>query len=248
MKTICIIPARLQSTRLPKKVLMQLGESSIIEHVYHNCVKANVFSDILIAVDEIELYEHCTVFCDRVIKTNMEHGSGTDRIYEAYISSKIQADYIVNVQADEPFLDAQHIAQLVLEHQSIPCDVMTAMTRIYESEELHASSCVKVVVGSNQRALYFSRSPIPCVRDYPSDEWVHYHDYMKHIGIYSYTEASLKKFVESPIGRLEQVEQLEQLRLLEQGFTYSCIELHYDGFGIDTIDDYNKALERMNRE
>jgi len=248
MNVICIIPARLQSMRLPKKLLMQMGTSSIIEHVYRNCVNAGVFSTIIIAVDDIIMFDHCKRFCDQVIMTRTEHSSGTDRIFEAYSISKVKADYIVNVQADEPFLEGVHIAQLVHEHVNTTCDVMTAMSRIYDADELHSPSCVKVVVGNNHRALYFSRSPIPFIRDIPMNEWLNHHAFMKHIGIYSYTESSLQKFIEMPLGTFEQVEKLEQLRLLEEGLVYSCIELQYDGFGIDTLEDYHKALERLNRE
>jgi len=100
MNAICIIPARLQSTRLPGKLFMTLGEYSIIEHVYRNCVEANVFTKVLIAVDDNQMHEHCAIFCDDIIMTKNDHQSGTDRIYEAYRQSGIKADYIVNVQAD----------------------------------------------------------------------------------------------------------------------------------------------------
>ena len=113
MNAICIIPARLQSTRLPGKLLMTLGEYSIIEHVYRNCVESNVFTKVLIAVDDNHMLEHCATFCDDIIMTKNDHQSGTDRIYEAYQQSGIKADYIVNVQADEPFLNAELIATLV---------------------------------------------------------------------------------------------------------------------------------------
>ena len=246
MKSICIIPARLQSTRLPEKLLMQLGEKSIIEHVYSHCQNADVFSDILIAVDDKRLFEHCRTFSDSVIMTSNEHQSGTDRIHEAYLQSGLQADFIVNVQADEPFLSSQHIVNIVKAHHTSQCDVMTAMTRIQDIEELYASSCVKVVTGSDGKALYFSRAIIPFMRDLPMEEWLNHHTYMKHIGVYSYTQNSLNTFVQIPPGRLEQIEKLEQLRLLEKGYSYSCIELEYDGFGIDTPEDYQKAKQRFN--
>jgi 3-deoxy-manno-octulosonate cytidylyltransferase (CMP-KDO synthetase) len=248
MNAICIIPARLQSTRLPEKLLMSLGDFSIVEHVYRNCVRANVFTKVLIAVDDHQMFEHCAAFCDDVIMTRKGHQSGTDRIYEAYQQSGIRADYIVNVQADEPFLNSEHIAILVQSHSITECDVMTAMTKIDNMEELFSPSCVKIVLGQHNRALYFSRSPIPFLRDIPKDEWIQHHDFMKHIGVYSYTESSLQAFVNTSPSRLEITEKLEQLRLLEQGHSYTCIELNYDGFGIDTIEDYHKAIERITRE
>jgi len=248
MNVICIIPARLQSTRLPEKLLMSLGDFSIVEHVYRNCVRANVFTKVLIAVDDHQMFEHCAAFCDDVIMTRKDHQSGTDRIYEAYQQSGIRADYIINVQADEPFLNSEHIAILVQSHSITECDVMTAMTKIDNMEELFSPSCVKIVLGQHNRALYFSRSPIPFIRDIPMDEWIQHHDFMKHIGVYSYTESSLQAFVNTSPSRLEITEKLEQLRLLEQGHSYTCIELNYDGFGIDTIEDYQKAIERITCE
>jgi 3-deoxy-manno-octulosonate cytidylyltransferase (CMP-KDO synthetase) len=211
-------------------------------------VKANVFTKVLIAVDDHHMLEHCAAFCDDVIMTRKDHQSGTDRIYEAYQQSGIKADFIVNVQADEPFLNKELIATLVKSHSITECDVMTAMTKIDNMEELFSPSCVKVVLGQHNRALYFSRSPIPFIRDIPMDEWIQHHDFMMHIGVYSYTENSLQAFVNSTPSTLEMTEKLEQLRLLEQGHSYTCIELNYDGFGIDTIEDYQKAIERINRE
>ena len=248
MNAICIIPARLQSTRLPEKLLMSLGDFSIIEHVYRNCIKADIFTKVFIAVDDELMLEHCAAFCDNVIMTRKDHQSGTDRIFEAYQQSGITADYIVNVQADEPFLNSELIASLVKSHAIAGCDVMTAMTKIDNMEELFSPSCVKIVLGQHNRALYFSRSPIPFLRDIPKDEWIQHHDFMKHIGVYSYTESSLQAFVNTSPSRLEITEKLEQLRLLEQGHSYTCIELNYDGFGIDTIEDYQKAIERITCE
>jgi len=226
MNAICIIPARLQSTRLPEKLLMSLGDFSIVEHVYRNCVRANVFTKVLIAVDDHQMFEHCAAFCDDVIMTRKGHQSGTDRIYEAYQQSGIRADYIINVQADEPFLNSEHIAILVQSHSITECDVMTAMTKIDNMEELFSPSCVKIVLGQHNRALYFSRSPIPFLRDIPKDEWIQHHDFMKHIGVYSYTELTVQ----------QDPENLQQLDLSQRNLDSSmwiqvrCIEqLHYLG-------------------
>jgi 3-deoxy-manno-octulosonate cytidylyltransferase (CMP-KDO synthetase) len=248
MKSLCIIPARLQSSRLPEKLLMQLGEKSIIEHVFDNCMKAEIFSDILIAVEDEKMLKHCSRFTTKIVMTSKDHISGTDRIHEAYVHSTIAADYIVNVQADEPFLYGNHIKRIVQAHVDTDCDVMTAVAPITDIEELISPSCVKVAMGNENRALYFSRSPIPFVRDAAQKDWLNHHIFMKHIGIYSYTSQSLHEFVNSSPGKLERMEYLEQLRLLEQGYRYSCTELEYDGFGIDTMEDYNRALERITRD
>lgn len=245
MNTVCIIPARLQSSRLPEKLLLQLGDKSIIEHVYDHCRNAEVFSEIVIAVDDERMFSHCRQFTESIVMTSKDHPSGTDRIHEAYTRCGLDADFIVNVQADEPFLSSQHIGSIVRAHQKSQSDVMTAMTPIRDYAELNASSCVKIITGIDGKALYFSRSVIPFMRDVPMEHWLEHYAYMKHIGIYSYTESSLNAFVQLSPSRLELIEKLEQLRLLEHGYSYNCIELDYDGFGIDTMEDYHKALKRF---
>jgi len=152
MNAICIIPARLQSTRLPEKLLMKLGDYSIIEHVYQNCVEAEVFSKVLIAIDDQQMLEHCISFCDNVIMTGKDHQSGTDRVFEAYQSYGMNADYIVNVQADEPFLTSEHIKELVNSHKSTTSDVMTAMSRIEDINRYNVSK----LRGTFQRAKHKS--------------------------------------------------------------------------------------------
>lgn len=243
MNAICIIPARLESSRLSQKLLLNLGECSIIEHVYRHCIEAAVFTHVLIAVDDELLFNHCRTFCPYVIMTSKHHSSGTDRIYEAYLLSGLTAEYIVNVQADEPMLGSEHIASIVQAHDRSTVNVMTARSRISDSTELCSPSCVKVVIDDQEKALYFTRSIIPFVRDEEQDTWIDHHVFWKHVGIYSYTLESLQTFISLEKSSLEQAEQLEQLRLLNHGYSYGCTEIVYSGFGIDTIEDYVKAQE-----
>lgn len=243
MIVLCIIPARLQSSRLPNKVTLQLGDCTIIEQVYRNCKQVASFSNVMIATDSVDLKVICEGFGAQVIMTSHEHVSGTDRIHEAYMQCGQVADLIVNVQADEPFLLPEHLQNIIDHHISSKADVCTGMSVITDEEEIGSPNTVKVITDIDNNALYFSRSTIPYYRDSNQIN----RRYMKHIGVYSYRAQTLKYFTELPEGRLESIEKLEQLRLLERGATYACVELDYDGFGIDTLTDYEKALKRVNK-
>lgn len=242
MNVLCIIPARLESTRLPGKLLMPLGDTSVLHLVYSNCKKVAAFSDVIIATDSNDIKEHCRLFDANVIMTGNNHTSGTDRVYEAYSKSKVSSDLIVNVQADEPFLKKDHIETIIQNHINNDVDVCTGVTHFSDSEELLSTASVKVVTDEHDIAMYFSRSPIPNFRD--SHE-CNLQVYKKHIGIYSYKEEILKYFTELKESRYESIEKLEQLRLMEKGKRYLCVPIDYDGFGIDTMHDYQRALQRI---
>ena len=244
MNILCIIPARMQSSRLPGKLLMPLGDKSILQHVYTNCVDVSCFTDVIIATDSQEIIDHCALFGAKTIMTACHHTSGTDRIHEAYISNAEPADIIVNVQGDEPFLVSKHIETIISSHKYIDVDVCTGVTNFTELEELQSSASVKVVTDENDIAMYFSRAPIPFFRD---DDNFNLHIFKKHIGIYSYKEDTLRCFTEFNESTYESIEKLEQLRLMEKGKRYLCVPLEYDGFGIDTMQDYQRALQRLQK-
>lgn len=242
MNVLCIIPARMQSTRLPGKLLMPLGDKSILHHVYENCMRVPSFSDVIIATDSHDIEQHCDLFGAKVIMTGGHHTSGTDRIYEAYTKQSVPADMIVNVQADEPFLLYDHIETIISSHKINDVDICTGITTFSNIEEIESSSSVKVVTDEHDIAMYFSRAPIPFYRD--NSEY-NFKTYKKHIGIYSYRENILKYFTELKESKYESIEKLEQLRLIEKGIQYLCVSLDYDGFGIDTMQDYERALQRL---
>ena len=244
MNIICIIPARLHSTRLERKLLLPLGEKSILQHVYDNCKNVPQFSDVIIATDSQEIATHCNIFGAKVIMTQSNHESGTDRIYEAFLKNGVDADVVVNVQADEPFLTSSHIQSIVKGHIQSTYDVCTGICTITDESEYTSQSVVKVVIDNYDCAMYFSRAPIPMHRDSDfSTSTIIY----KHIGVYSYKLDVLQYFTELPQSTYESIEKLEQLRLLEKGKKYLCIKLDYDGFGIDTPDDYQQALNRLHK-
>jgi 3-deoxy-manno-octulosonate cytidylyltransferase (CMP-KDO synthetase) len=239
MKTIVVIPARLGSTRLPRKLLLDLGGKSVIHRVYDQCRKARSIDSVVIAVDADELLEHCQKFSPNVVMTSGSHQSGTDRVAEA--SHRLVCDVVINVQGDEPFVRPDQIDGLAAAFLSggPEVHVASAMHRLRDEGELASPGVVKVVVDHRGDALYFSRAPIPFNRDaLPFSDVLYY----RHIGMYGYRSDFLRIFPQLPPSRLESLERLEQLRILENGYRIRMIETSPSAGGIDTIDDYQRAL------
>ena len=245
MQKIVVIPARLASTRLPRKLLLDLGGKSILQRVYEQCLLAEEIDAVYIATDSIEIYKACQAFTDRLIMTAETHSSGTDRIAEAVATLDCQV--IVNVQGDEPFINPKLITQIAQAVEGNTAPMSSAMTRITQTDELRDPNVVKVVVNHQSQALYFSRSVIPHHRD----DWetlMHKHasipetlPFYKHIGIYGYSRDFLLYYTQMAPSYLESVEKLEQLRVLENGYAIQMIETAEIGLGIDTPEDYQEA-------
>jgi len=247
MKKIVVIPARLNSSRLPNKVLLDLKGKTVLQRVYEQCLKAKNIDEVYIATDNNIIKESCEKFTRNVLMTKDTHQSGTDRIAEAI--ENIDCDIIVNVQGDEPFIQSELIDRLViaLEHKDI--NMTSAMHKINFIEELKNHNVVKVTVNTKNDALYFSRSIIPHYRD-EWDNLLNHHTvisealkFYRHLGIYGYKKDFLLKYSNMEESYLERVEKLEQLRVLENGYKIKMIETDYNSIGIDTQEDYKKALE-----
>lgn len=234
MNTVVVIPARLKSSRLPNKLLLDLGGKSIVQRVFEQCIQAEGVSEVFIAVDHPELMDHCLKFTPNVLLTNSNHQSGTDRIAEAV--SKIDCDAVINVQGDEPFIDPNLISKLAqeVEHNTM----VSAMCPIETAEELNDFNNVKVTTDINLKAICFSRSVIPYNRDLIDFDKLKYY---KHLGIYGYTKDFLLQFSKMKPTYLEETEKLEQLRVLENGYAIQMVFTPHNAIGIDTIEDYNKA-------
>jgi len=211
---------------------------SIIQHVYDNVCSTGLFDDVIIATDDFRIEKHALGFKAKVIITSSEHKSGTDRIAEAI--ENIDCNIVVNVQGDEPFISKEPLQALIESFADKSVQVSTLITNLSPSLS-NNPNIVKVVIDNNQNALYFSRSCIPYNRDK-----IKAISYIQHIGVYGYRKAFLQKFVTLPRGKLEILEQLEQLRLLENGFKIRTVQTVYNGFGIDTRDDLAKAREIFN--
>ncbi len=254
MKNVVIIPARLSSSRLPRKVILDICGKPMIQHVYERAKKAKNIDEVYIAVDSEEVENVCKTFTSNIIMTSKEHESGTDRLAEAV--KNIDAENIINVQGDEPLIEPELITKLVssLENSDIP--MVSAMNKIKTTEELKSPNAVKVTVDNNSNALYFSRSIIPHHRD----EWeslINHHEnipeplrFYKHIGIYGYKKDFLIDYSKMEQTYLERLEKLEQLRVLENGFQIKMIETKYESMGVDSSNDLknvNKLIKgRLN--
>jgi len=248
MKSIVVIPARLESSRLPNKVLLDLGGKSIIQRVYEQCKKAPNIDEVFIATDNSKIQDTCSKFTNNIIITSKEHNSGTERISQAI--QEINSQVVVNVQGDEPFIDPELIGNLAKTTLESSASMCSAMQRIHTVSDLIDPNVVKVVVNQQNMAIYFSRSPIP----YPRENYDKMLQdkvlptqmpFYKHIGIYGYKRDFLLNYSSLPLSRLEQTEKLEQLRVLDAGKSIEMITTTHEAFGIDTPQDYQNALKKI---
>jgi len=242
MKNIIVIPARLESTRLPNKVLLDLNGKSIIHRVHDQCLKVKNIDAVYIATDNDIIIEHCKLFSHNIIKTKNTHSTGTDRVAEAI--SKIECDNVINIQADEPFIKVSLIEDLVLQFMESDVCMVSAMHKIKTLEELSNPNNVKVCVDKKMNAMYFSRSPIPYQRDSLLIGFDSI-NYYKHIGIYGYTKEFLSRYSKMDITEIEIIEKLEQLRVLENGYTIRMVLTDEQTLGIDTLEDYKEAQKSL---
>lgn len=249
MNTIVIIPARLGSSRLSNKVILDICGKPMVQHVYEAAKQAKNISEIYIATDSEEVKIACESFTSNIIMTSKEHESGTDRLAEAVQS--IECDNIINVQGDEPLMDPQLITTLANVLQSNEVEMVSAMHKITTTQELKSPNSVKVTIDKNSNALYFSRSIIPHHRDDWETLLNHHHlipeplRFYKHIGIYGYKKEFLQKYASMEQTYLEKLEKLEQLRVLENGFNIQMIETDYEPVGVDIQEDLEKVREIM---
>ena len=249
MKKIVVIPARLNSSRLPNKVLLDLHGKTVVQRVYEQCKKAKNIDEVYIATDSAEVKVFCESFTQNIIMTKDTHESGTDRIAEAV--QNIECDVVINVQGDEPFIDPTLIDELANSFEYSRTFMASAMHKIRYVDELKNHNVVKVTVDKNSEALYFSRSIIPHHRDDWESLLCHHETipeplrFFRHLGIYGYTKEFLVEYSKMEPTYLERLEKLEQLRVLENGYKIKMIETEYNSIGIDTQEDYKKALELL---
>jgi 3-deoxy-manno-octulosonate cytidylyltransferase (CMP-KDO synthetase) len=244
-KILGVIPARYASSRFPGKALAKVDSRTMLEHVYERVSMARYLGAIVIATDDRRIYEEARSFGARVTMTREDHVSGTDRVAEV-ASAFEDYELVVNIQGDEPLIDPNAIDAAVLpllEEPAIPMG--TLKKRIEDPREINDPNVVKVVTDRFENAVYFSRAPIPCHRDLDQAGTA----YFKHIGLYVYRRNFLLRYSDMPHGPLEQIEKLEQLRAIENGFQIRVIETDYESFGVDTPEDMArvKALMRAAR-
>jgi 3-deoxy-manno-octulosonate cytidylyltransferase (CMP-KDO synthetase) len=234
MKVIAVIPARLASTRLPRKMLREIHGLPLAVWVYQAVRASSALDDVMIATDSEEILEVCKKHACKARMTSEKHRSGTERVHE--ISQSVDADVYLNVQGDEPMIQAAQIASLVELMQDADISVGTLRTPATK-EDIANPNAVKVVTDLNNRALYFSRSTIPYDRDTSQPR------YFKHLGIYGYRKPALERFVTLPESSLERAERLEQLRFLENGIPIYAAETPHDSIGVDTEEDLARVVK-----
>jgi 3-deoxy-manno-octulosonate cytidylyltransferase (CMP-KDO synthetase) len=239
-RTIGIIPARYGSTRFPGKPLAEIFGKPMIVHTYLNSKKSVLLDDVIVATDNDKIAKVIEDIGGKVVITPSELKSGSDRV--AYALRNIDCDITVNIQGDEPFINGAAIDSAVkpmIDDNSIM--VSTLIKRIEDPKILNDPNIVKAVKDINDFALYFSRAPIPFMRDSESQsEQLKKEIFFKHIGLYVFRTSFLKKFVKMDESGLENCEKLEQLRILENGYRIKCIITDYESISIDTIEDLNK--------
>jgi 3-deoxy-manno-octulosonate cytidylyltransferase (CMP-KDO synthetase) len=243
-----VIPARLHSTRLPEKLLLRETGKTLIQHTYEAASRARLPTNVCVATDHPRILDEVRGFGGQASLTSPDCASGTDRVAEI-ARARRDVDIFVNVQGDEPELSGESIDQVVSLLAAHPGAVMSTLaTPIRSREQLEDPACVKVVFDAAGKALYFSRSPIPAARTWDdrllSAEPFLFH---QHVGMYAYRREFLLRLAEMPRGRLEQLESLEQLRVLEAGYSILVGVVDEPTFGIDTERDYRAFVARHRR-
>lgn len=234
MRVIAVIPARLASTRLPRKMLREIAGKPLIGVVYEAVRRSSLLDDLIIATDSNEILSVCREHSWNARMTSPAHTSGTERVHE--ISSDVPADVYLNVQGDEPMVRPEQIASLIQVMENPAVQVGTLRTPA-APEDIPNPNAVKVVTDLNGRALYFSRATIPFDRNQTHPR------YSKHLGLYAYRKPALDQFVKLPESSLERSERLEQLRFLENGIPIVVGETPHDSVGVDTEEDLQRVLE-----
>jgi 3-deoxy-manno-octulosonate cytidylyltransferase (CMP-KDO synthetase) len=238
MKTLGIIPARFASTRFPGKPMVLIHGKTMIQRVYEQAQLSDL-KQVVIATDDKVIYNHAQSFGANVIMTSPHHRSGTDRIAE--VANQIEADIMVNIQGDEPFIDPRQInalTQFLIDNDSL--QIATLCKQITDNEQLVSPNIVKVVRSLSSKALYFSRNPIPFLRDVTTENWLSQQAHFKHIGMYAFRKNALMNIAKLEATDLEKYENLEQLRWLEHDFAIGVLETDIETIGIDTPEDLEK--------
>lgn len=243
MKKIAMIPARYAATRFPFKLIQDLGGKAVIQHTYDNTLKTGLFDEVFVVTDHEIIYNLLISSGSKVMMSQSEHESGSDRIAEAV--KDMDVDIILNVQGDEPFLDHKTLSDVLKSFEDPAVQVSSVMKRFTDTEDLKNPNYVKVAVDKNNFSLLFSRSVIPFHRDLSFDPV-----YWEHVGIYAFRKESLLQFTNWEMSPLEKAEKIECLRYLENGIRLKMIETTHQSVKIDVPEDLEKArlfLKNMTR-
>jgi len=246
MKFIGIIPARYASTRFPGKPLAILGGKTVIQRVYEQAT--SILEEAWVATDDERIFQTVKQFGGRAVMTRTDHKSGTDRIEEAAEKIGTTADVIINIQGDEPFIQASQIKTLMQLFDNADTQIGTLGKRFEDMTATDNPNSPKIVTDLQGFALYFSRSVIPFVRGTEKEKWFDHFPYLKHLGLYAYRRNVLHEITQLPQSPLELAESLEQLRWLENGYRIRVGLTDVETVGIDTPEDLKRAEEFLTRE
>ncbi len=241
MKFIGIIPARYASTRFPGKPLALLGGKTVIQRVYEQA--SAVLDEVYVATDDERIFDAVRNFEGKAVMTRADHKSGTDRIEEAAEKIGTDADVIINIQGDEPFIQQSQIKTLMQLFDNADTQIGTLGKRFENMTATENPNSPKIVTDKRGFALYFSRSVIPYVRGKEQGEWIQHFPYLKHLGLYAYRRDVLREITQLPQSPLEIAESLEQLRWLENGYRIRVGLTDVETVGIDTPEDLQRAEE-----
>jgi len=242
MRTAIVIPARYASTRLPAKALLRETGKYLVQHVYEQASQAKGVEGVIVATDDSRIMSAVESFGGRAVMTRTDHPSGTDRVAE--VASELDVDVVINLQGDEPLIDPGSLELLTrLLREDSDAEMATLAMPIASMETYLNPNCVKVVCGRGGRALYFSRSPIPHVRDGKPDFTQKPPVFLHHLGLYAYRREALLALSTLPPHPLEQLEKLEQLRAIGHGWTIRVGIVHHVGQGVDTLADYERFVK-----
>jgi 3-deoxy-manno-octulosonate cytidylyltransferase (CMP-KDO synthetase) len=242
-KVTAVIPVRLGSTRLPRKALADINGRPLLWHVWKRVSQADTIDQTIIATDSSEVLDVVETWGGRGIFTSPDCQCGTERI--ASILDQLAGEFILNVQGDEVQIDPALLDWLVSVWFENPVDLITPIYPITSQEDLMNPNIVKVARAHDGRAVYFSRSPVPYLRDEPVERWLERRPYWGHIGVYGYRRAALQAYLKLPESPLETAERLEQLRFIEAGYAMYTVEASYHPLAVDTYEDLDRARELL---
>ena len=243
MKIIGIIPARYASTRFPAKPLVDIAGKSMIERVYLQAKKSKTLTDVVVATDDERIVLHVKSFGGKVVMTSEMHQSGTDRCFEAVNTFCPDADLVINIQGDEPFIQPEQIDLVASCFRSADTQIATLVKIIKTEEELFNLNIPKVVLNAQKEAMLFSRQTIPAIRGKEEQEWLKNFTFYKHIGIYAYRTSILNEITRLKPSSLELAESLEQLRWLENGYKIKVELTDFESVAVDTPEDLKKLTK-----
>lgn len=240
LKAIGVIPARLGSTRLAEKILRPISGKPMIQHVWERAKQAEKLENVIVACDDARIQKCVESFGGKAVLTRPDHPNGTSRIAEAVEGFK--HEIVINIQGDQPLVDPKALDEMVGIFENSPkIEVLTLAIRLTDRAAYENPNVVKVVCGENGNALYFSRATIPVFQGKQAEEF----NFLKHLGVYGYRKDFLLKFVTWKPGVLENIEKLEQLRILERGYAIRVIETAYDFISVDTETDLKEVEKRL---